>query len=627
MKKVIILIMLCVISRLYSREPVQEPAYLGSLDTMSKTYRLEKLRYKAKQRNQNQIQGEIITDPRVVFSTYISGNGYDCGNSVAVDSKGNVYVVGYTGSTNFPISDNSIQKQKNGIHDMFIGKFTTTGERLWLTYYGGSGENIATDCAVDKDDNLLVVGKTTSKDFPIINGVEQDTALGGVDGVIIKFNGETGGVIWSRYYGGTKDDIIEGIAMSSNKEDFVITGGTLSGTVLVKDKLPVTKGVYQDTLCSYIRNVWGSDAFVSKFSGEGKLIWGTYFGGAQNEDAHSVAVDKEDNVAIVGETSFCFSSTKYTLQKFPVTSDAIQKDTLGGLDPFYAKFSSDGSKLLYSTLYCGKGKEWVDDVKFDNEGSVIFCGETESKDFPTTANAYKSIYLSPDGFIVKFNKNNQREWATLFGGDKGDPTYDYADEIYSLDIDTSNNIWLLGLTLCTDINTSADAILKNNLYGTPLVLIVKLNPTSFPEWISLYASNFAYKIVSQNTSIYFTGEMMAGPGFPINTSAFQKNTAGGSYDGFLVHIDLSKTDIKDTIKRKYTAVYPNPSEDKIIIPFDTVKPIINIILYDMLGRKITEEQYKNTDSIELNISNLAQSIYIIEIKTDNEIFEQQFIKK
>ncbi len=81
------------------------------------------------------------------------------------------------------------------------------------------------------------------------------------------------------------------------------------------------------------------------------------------------------------------------------------------------------------------------------------------------------------------------------------------------------------------------------------------------------------------------------------------------------------------IKRKYTAVYPNPSEDKIIIPFDTVKPIINIILYDMLGRKITEEQYKNTDSIELNISNLAQSIYIIEIKTDNEIFEQQFIKK
>ncbi len=414
---------------LHASPPVTTPARLGGIDTLTKMARLDALRADRMQYKEgtDKTQGTLIDDPRVIFSTYCGGNGYDCGNSLAVDSRGDVYIVGYTGSSNFPVSGDAWQKEKKGGHDMFAGKFTATGERVWLTYLGGGKTDVAVECIADKDDNLIIVGKTDSPDFPTTEGVEQPAHQGGIDVVLVKFSPE-GKLLWSRYYGGYQGEVGEGIALCKNGADFVITGSTLSmNKIKVEPGLPITKGTYQDTLATYNASTlhYHPDAFLAKFDGSGKMIWGTFFGGVMEEAAHAVAVDKDDNIAITGET---YKPDIFTTPVFPTTPDAFRRDSCAGRDIFFSKFNPNGG-LVYSTYYCGStGKpndetkypnDYATDIKFDGAGNAVFCGYTGSKLFPTTPDAYKPKYDSYDAVLVKFSKYNKRIWGRILGGLQG----------------------------------------------------------------------------------------------------------------------------------------------------------------------------------------------------------------
>jgi len=607
----------------YGSPPVSTPARFGGLDTLTKAARLdsrraENERLKPSKFGGNMTQGTLIEDPRVIFSTYCGGNGYDCGNSLAVDSHGDVYIVGYTGSSNFPVSDDAWQKEKKGGHDMFLGKFKASGERVWLTYFGGSNTDVAVECVADKDDNLIVVGKTDSPDFPTTEGVEQDSAQGGIDVVIVKFSPD-GKLLWSRYYGGTDGDVGEGIALCSNGTDFVITGSTLSRDWDWHRGIPITKGTYQDTLglWTYDTNYWMSDAFLAKLSGEGKLIWGTYLGGDTQDAAHAVAVDKDGNIAVVGETEIIGA---FKDPVFPTTTDAFHSNPCAKKDIFYSKFSPLG-KLLYSTLYCGNTASSLDetndpndyatDVKFDDEGAAVFCGYTGSKLFPTTADAYKPKYDSYDAVLVKFSKENQRVWSTYFGGASG------AEIAYSLAIDSNDNLWIGGTSNSSDFYISPDTLIGKNPGGIAYNIITKFNNMGYPIWSSVYFVSFCYKvIVKKNNDFYFTGET-GGYKFPITNNAFQTNVdpENYSYTNYLVHIDLDrKTDVIDMTTSCNISVFPNPANDMISINL-SVYDSLNIIIYNIIGTKVLERNLQNSVN-EIDLSVLPVGTYFIAISSN-----------
>ena len=131
----------------------------------------------------------------LVYSTYLGGSGDDIGFGIAVDSSGNAYVTGRTGSTSFPTA-NAFQAVKDGITDAFVTKLNATGSALvYSTYLGGSGDDYGRGIAVDSSSNAYVTGSTGSTNFPTAN-VFQAVIKGGItDAFVTKFPAVTAGAL------------------------------------------------------------------------------------------------------------------------------------------------------------------------------------------------------------------------------------------------------------------------------------------------------------------------------------------------------------------------------------------------------------------------------------------------
>ena len=190
------------------------------------------------------------------YSTYLGGNGDDKGQGIVVDQSGQVFVSGYTRSTNFP-TRNPFQPANAGGLDVFLTKLKADGSDLvFSTYLGGSGDDYEgyfwfSNCtlAVDQYGQAFIVGSTLSPDFPIINALQNSNA-GGRDGFVAKIKADGSALVFSTYLGGSGDDAIEAITVD-NAGHIYVTGWTLS------NNFPTQNAFQQDYK-------GGRDAFLVK---------------------------------------------------------------------------------------------------------------------------------------------------------------------------------------------------------------------------------------------------------------------------------------------------------------------------------------------------------------------------
>src|SRR5206468_144266 len=99
-----------------------------------------------------------------VYSTYLGGKGFEHAYGITVDASGNAFVVGYTGSTDFPVTNGSTYG--NG-GDAFVSELNSAGSALvYGTYLGGSGVDLGYRIAVDASGNAYIAGLTYSANFP-----------------------------------------------------------------------------------------------------------------------------------------------------------------------------------------------------------------------------------------------------------------------------------------------------------------------------------------------------------------------------------------------------------------------------------------------------------------------------
>lgn len=343
------------------------------------------------------------TGSALVYSTYLGGSGGDGGIGVAVDSFGNAYVTGGTGSTDFP-TVNPVQATLKGYTDAFVAKLNAAGSALvYSTYLGGSDFDQGWAVAVDSSGNAYVTGATNSTDFPTVNPSQaiKNAPDGQTNTFVAKVNAAGSALIYSTYLGGSgyglsvapcspapcqyQTDWATGIAVDSSGSAYV-TGYTSSTDFPTVNPL-------QSNLNA------NPHVYVTKFNpGGSALAYSTYLGGSGSDNAYGIAVDSAGNAYVTGATE----STD-----FP-TANPVQGSLHGpydALNAFVIKLNATGSALIYST-FLGGGWDWGQGVAVDSSGDAYVTGYTESTSFPVVnplqpTNRATGAYTET-GFVAKF---------------------------------------------------------------------------------------------------------------------------------------------------------------------------------------------------------------------------------
>ncbi|MBI2268976.1 MAG: SBBP repeat-containing protein, partial [Bacteroidetes bacterium] len=429
-------------------------------------------------------------------STYFGGTDHDVCESIAVDISGNIFLTGYTYSTNLPIlnAGTYFDNTLGSTSDCFILKFNAAFILQWATYFGGdNGADDGRSIGLDASGNLFLGGTTwSSVNFPSINaGTYFDNTLNGAtDGFISKFS-NTGTLLWSTYYGGSLDDFVNAITVDVNNNLF-IAGETNSTNYPV---LNPGGGAYVQSIyggwsnpgaaCSLFGTTWWGDGVIAKFDNSGTQIWSTYYGGNSQERALNITYDQLGNIYVSGIT---YSAN------FPLLNAGGYFDnTLGGcIDGFILKFNGATCARTWATFFGGSDLEYqtndYDRLATDNCGNLYATFNSGSMNTPTLSNScdYKDNscggcgagIIYGDIVITKFSPVTSLLWSTFFGDVS---TQDFRG---ALTVDNNNNLFIggefpsytagtAGLPL---VNPGGGAYFDNTFHATDDAFIAKFIP-------------------------------------------------------------------------------------------------------------------------------------------------------
>ncbi len=264
------------------------------------------------------------------WATFLGGNGNDYGFEVATDNNNNIYACGTTVSSNNISTTSSHQSSfGGGASDAFLVKFDSTGKRIWGTYFGGSSFDYGSSIHSSNDGYVYTTGYTGSSSGIATSGSHQTSLNTGYsDAFIAKFD-TTGVLKMATYFGGKSEDNSTSIRTDSN--NIYIAGYTYSTQGLA------TKGVHQDTLAGK------EDAFLAKFTKNGKLLWSTYFGGTGPDRSYSIAVYNGCSIYVSGQTGS---------DNGIAATGAHQTTRTAYYDAFIAKFPTFGVAFTGTSSLC-----------------------------------------------------------------------------------------------------------------------------------------------------------------------------------------------------------------------------------------------------------------------------------
>jgi len=400
--------------------------------------------------------------PGLVWSTYLGGSGSDSGGGIAVDHNGDILVTGSTTSSDFPVQGDG-QVTYGGNRDVFVAKISPTGELIWASYLGGSGDDSryrARDdrggwgggIAVDASGNAWVTGRTNSTDFPVPGGFQ--TSLAGHYDAFVARLAPDGTLAWASYLGGsTNDDHARVIAVDGSGNAWV-TGSTFSSD------FPTANG-FQTALSGQ------NDAFISEITAQGNLAWSTYLGGEDYDWGTGITTDAGGNAWV----------TIYSQGGVP-TPGGFDTTCDGPGDAYVAKITP-GHLIAWASYLGGNDEDWSSSIAVDSAGSVWVTGYTHSTDFPSTGGFQTSLAGAQNAFVTKISSDGVLEWSSYLGGSE----YDFS---HGIAIDPQGNGWVAGGTYSSDFGTPGTS---GEDASSGSVFVARIAPAGALTWVKTFGGS------------------------------------------------------------------------------------------------------------------------------------------
>ncbi|HKW96814.1 MAG TPA: SBBP repeat-containing protein [Bryobacteraceae bacterium] len=456
---------------------------------------------------------------------------------MATDQSGNVYVAG---STVVSLTPGGAVANK-----VLVAKLDRANNLTYRYIFGGTGGDFPRAVALQTDGSLVVVGTTGSSDFPLINPASRNAPPVNGTGFISKVDPAGKHLVFSTFLGGPANDgetEINAVAVDAVGNVYV-TGATRADHFPVTPNAFQTEGPFEDLQRAEF-------AFITKLSPSGSLLYSTYlgdnhaicYGGSRCESASgitqgfAIAVGNDGAITVAGSTS---------ADKFPVTAGAFQTDckcTYQTSTGFVTRFSSDGTRLEWSTFLGGSGNadaylgDQAEAIALASDGGVVVGGAAASPDFPVTPNAFQSNLRATGGyglpqniFVARLNATGSAlKFSTLLGGS-------IREDLNALQLDTQEHVWLTGTTRSRDF-----PVLPGSLtLGTSFVVELASDGSGLlkTQMLPVGGAGLALAVDTggNKTLLGSAGSLLRlPPGSPTGTSIFgQANAAGPLVSGFV----------------------------------------------------------------------------------------------
>ena len=476
------------------------------------------------------------TGTALVYSTYLGGSGNggslgttgigDSAAAIAVDTATppNIYVTGFTGSPDFPVSANALIGTApsgtsiggSGFVTKLIPGNTGSGQLGYSSYLGGNTEDQGNGIAVDATGNAYVAGVTLSTNFPTTANAYSQTLLnttgnGSAFLTVINPTAATGlaSEVFSTYFGGTNGaggpgnnlfgDAAFGVTVDTSSNAYLV------GTTTSTDFPP--KG----TIVSPCSDDSNGSAFVSVLNTTtGALSYSTCLG------ALTTNTETQGSGIALGPSNVVYVTGQTTSSDFPVTANSIPPPADGaGPGVVFVSLlnTTSATPNKYSTFLGGTNGDFGISIAADTTGDAYVTGFANSKDFPITQGALieKNNNANGTGFVAKISPggNGQADllYSSYFGGNGSGGTNDIGNGIA---VSTTLNAYITGMAASSNLpvttgsyqRTLNSAVSNAFVADLPLVAAISVSPTSLNFGTQLVGTPTAAQSVTlmNNTS-------------------------------------------------------------------------------------------------------------------------------
>lgn len=293
---------------------------------------------------------KVNPDGNVIRAMNFLGKSNDIPTSISCFDEGKcIYLCGNFQSDTLSVS--SLKVHKKGDIDIFVAKFDTSLNIVWLKSFGSEKIDYASNMNIDKEGNIYIVGYFNSDSILFQNFVLKNS--GNYDGYVLKLDTE-GIPLWCKSLRGTENEKITQISVSS------------SGTIYICGEFGSTK-VFIDSVEMANSMYFFTNLFVTKLDKYGKIIWCKVFGGNGNREfEENLYLDYEENPILTG--SFSSSSISFDFYNFK---------KVGCSSLFLVKLNKYG-EIDWSFSTGGDGNDVGIKVVSDKHKNLYFAGCSNS---------------------------------------------------------------------------------------------------------------------------------------------------------------------------------------------------------------------------------------------------------
>lgn len=541
----------------------------------------------------------LVIDPTLSYSSFLGGSGgevtglsgYDHAIGVALDPAGNLYIAGYTASSDFFTDPQAIQPSIGGNADVFVTQLiSATGGYTYgfSTYLGGNAADYANGIVVDTAGAVTVVGATGSTNFPVF-AAPQPTRGGAYDAFVTRIISQSGVVTfaYSTYLGGASIDVGHGVALDGAGDAWIV------GETYAIDFFTTTTAIQPKP------GGLGGDAFVTQIANTGSYTFGysSYLGGAGADRGLAIALDTADNVFVTGETGSSdfptFNAPEPILGLERAAAEIAATAPFSYPDAFVAKITNSGNyTYAYSTYLGGTFPDAGRGIAVDGDGYAWVTGNTASQ----------NLYVSPDAVQPTYRGGT----ATGGGGDAfvtqiveagGVYTYGYSTFVggssndigHGITLDTDGNVVVVGETNSDNFPTHFPVQAgRAGIYDAFVTQLIS-GTSALTYGISTYLGGSAFDsgralAVDALGDIHLAGHTQSTK-FPTTANALDKTLSGAS-DAFVTRLGWGGLMITKTVTPTllapgrslvFTLVYTN----------DSPTPATGVVIDDYLPIPLT----------------------------------------